>query len=57
MLSMKTFSHRKTGTTYEDTVWEDELVHIVTGHKPYRWGYAFVRLSRRASTQLTAQYY
>lgn len=57
MLSMKTFSHRKTGTTYEDAVWEDKLVHIVTGHKPYRWGYAFVRLSRRASTQLMLQYY
>lgn len=37
--------------TYEDVVRGDELVYIVTGHRRYKWGYAFVKLSRRAATQ------
>jgi hypothetical protein len=41
----------------EEVVLGDELVHIVTGHRWYRRGYAFVKLSRRAATQLMVQCY
>lgn len=42
----------------EEVVWEDELaVHIVTGHRRDRRGSAFVKLSRRAATQLMVQCY
>lgn len=44
MLSMKTFSHGETGTMYEDVVWEDELVHIVTGGINTTHGAALLRL-------------